>query len=324
MVIVDQRDGGSADIVRTTSAASGCPDIALQKPAQELAEWSCGESRMASHAALFDGGYVRGGAMRVRFRVFLKEYASHVASVTVRDGALASEYLWELKEAAAKVALLTTGGFSKVESPVFYTANQGYALRMSLVLNRVTPPLQSLASNDDQRVLGVYFTLWKGRHDSVLRWPFPHLLTLAIVSPTAGRPDLSKTVDPTHARCPPEAFHRPQAARNDHACGFSAFLAGRPTRGLHARWLGDRQGHGAHAQLTAVLPVERYLAHLWQRLCVVLALACEQPRRHRTHSTRTSYSTDIFQQTFQQTFKCCPGGSLRFCCSAGSGKVAVG
>lgn len=225
MVIADQRDGGSADIVRTTFAASGCPDIALQKPAQELAEWSCGESRMASHAALFDGGYVRDGAVRVRFRVFLKEYASHVASVTVRDNVLASEYLWELKDAAAKVALLNTGGFSKVESPVFYTANQGYALRMSLVLNRVTPPLQTLASNDDQRVLGVYFTLWKGRHDGVLRWPFPHLLTLAIVSPTAGRSDLSKTVDPTHARCPPEAFHRPKAARNDHACGFSAFLA---------------------------------------------------------------------------------------------------
>ncbi|XP_037279662.2 uncharacterized protein LOC119172610 [Rhipicephalus microplus] len=225
MVIVDQKEDSSTDIVHTTFAASGCPDIALQKPTQELAEWSCGESRMASHAALLNGGYVRDGAIRVRFRVFLKEYASHVASVTVRNNALVSEYLWELKDAPAKVNLLQNAGFAKVESPIFYTGNQGYALRMSLVLNKVTTPLQTLASNDDQSVLGIYFTLWKGRHDAVLKWPFPHVITLAVVDTASGRADLSKTVDPTHARCPLEAFHRPKTMRNDHACGFSAFMA---------------------------------------------------------------------------------------------------
>ncbi|XP_050035243.1 uncharacterized protein [Dermacentor andersoni] len=225
MVIADQKDDSSADIVHTTFAASGCPDIALQKPAQELAEWSCGESRMASHAALLNGGYVRDGAIRVRFRVFLKEYASHVASVAVRNNALVSEYLWELKDAPAKLNLLKNGGFAKVESPIFYTGNQGYALRMSLVLNKVTTPLQTLASNDDQSVLGIYFTLWKGRHDGVLKWPFPHVITLAVVDTARGRADLSKTVDPTHARCPPEAFHKPKSMRNEHACGFSAFMA---------------------------------------------------------------------------------------------------
>ncbi|KAH6930320.1 hypothetical protein HPB50_012625 [Hyalomma asiaticum] len=143
----------------------------------------------------------------------------------IRYGSLLVKYLWELKDAPAKVNLLKNGGFAKVESPIFYTANQGYALRMSLVLNRVTTPLQTLASNDDQSVLGIYFTLWKGRHDAVLRWPFPHVITLAVVDTVSGRADLSKTVDPTHARCPLEAFHRPKTMRNDHACGFSAFMA---------------------------------------------------------------------------------------------------
>ncbi|KAL1481931.1 hypothetical protein MTO96_015246 [Rhipicephalus appendiculatus] len=251
MVIVDQKEDSSTDIVHTTFAASGCPDIALQKPAQELAEWSCGESRMASHAALLNGGYVRDGAVRVRFRVFLKEYASHVASVAVRNNAIVSEYLWELKDAPAKVNLLKNGGFAKVESPIFYTGNQGYALRMSLVLNRVTTPLQTLASNDDQSVLGIYFTLWKGRHDAVLRWPFPHVITLAVVDTASGRADLSKTVDPTHARCPLEAFHRPKTMRNDHACGFLCLHGGRATRRLHSRRLAGDQGHDRHEKLTA-------------------------------------------------------------------------
>ncbi|KAM7315772.1 hypothetical protein ISCGN_005555 [Ixodes scapularis] len=224
LVLVDQKDA-TADITHTTFAASGCPDIALQKPMQEFAEWSCGESQMVSHDVLDGDEYVLKGTIRVRFRVFLKEYASHVASIALRNNALVSEYLWELKDVLAKVNLLMNGGFSKVESPLFYTGNQGYAMRISVVLNRVTTPLQTLASNDDQSVLGIYFTLWKGKHDSVLAWPFPHAISLALVDPSNSGRDLAKTVDPTNARCPPEAFHRPKGTRNEQACGYSAFLA---------------------------------------------------------------------------------------------------
>ncbi|KAL3220504.1 hypothetical protein MRX96_029783 [Rhipicephalus microplus] len=204
MVIVDQKEDSSTDIVHTTFAASGCPDIALQKPAQELAEWSCGESRMASHAALLNGGYVRDGAIRVRFRVFLKEYASHVASVTVRNNALVSEYLWELKDAPAK----------------------GYALRMSLVLNKVTTPLQTLASNDDQSVLGIYFTLWKGRHDAVLKWPFParHHASRRRYGEWTRGPLQDRWTRRTHGvRSRPSTGQR-QCATTTPA-GFSAFMA---------------------------------------------------------------------------------------------------
>lgn len=224
MVLVDQKDA-TADITHTTFAASGCPDIALQKPTQELAEWSCGESRMVSHDTLNRDGYVLNGTIRVRFRVFLKEYTSHIASIALRNNAIVSEYLWELKDVVAKINLLKNGGFSKVESPIFYTGNQGYALRISIVLNRVTTPLQTLASNDDQSVLGIYFTLWKGKHDNVLQWPFPHVISLTLVDPLYKGRDLAKTVDPTNARCPLEAFHRPKTMRNEQACGYSAFLA---------------------------------------------------------------------------------------------------
>ncbi|XP_064469138.1 uncharacterized protein LOC135383719 [Ornithodoros turicata] len=227
LVLVDQ-SGAKADLVKVTEATSGedgCPDIALKKPTHDLADWSCGESRMISHSALRNGRYVKDGTLRVRFRTYLKEYATEIASITLRNGTLATEYLWAIDHAYEKVQLLKTKQLSKLESPLFYTNQQGYALRVSVVLNPVTASLQTLASNDDQHVLGIYFTLWKGKHDVVLKWPFRHVLLLTLVHPTHTERELTKMVDPRNARCPSEAFNRPKTAHNQNACGYSAFLA---------------------------------------------------------------------------------------------------
>ncbi|UYV64137.1 hypothetical protein LAZ67_2006681 [Cordylochernes scorpioides] len=227
---------GEPDVARTTypaaTATSGCPSAAFRRPEQELAEWSCGEGRMLSHATLTSQrGYVGAddNAIRVRVDIFLAELAGSPTAALVpqpEGRGLAAEYAWLVSEVEPKLSLLRTGELTKLESALFYTGPQGYAARLSLAVSPVAPALHYLAAHGGQEhVLGLYLTLFRGRHDPLLRWPFPHVVHLTLADPDHAGGDLVKTIDPRNTKCPPQAFDRPTEIHNEHSCGFAALVS---------------------------------------------------------------------------------------------------
>ncbi|XP_076367000.1 uncharacterized protein LOC143255362 isoform X2 [Tachypleus tridentatus] len=228
LTIVDQSEKcPCVDISRTTypaTSSSGCPSMAFLKPAHELAEWSCGEGRMISHRTLNTRGYKNNGTMKVRISVFLKEITNQIATISFHQNSIVSEYSWLVENIEDKISLQKSKELNKIESPLFYTGNQGYAMRVTLVLNDVITPLQSLANHREEYVLGLYLTLHRGRHDAVLRWPFSKSIVLTVVDQAYLGRDLVKVIDPQNTKCPVHAFMRPQEIHNEHSCGFSALM----------------------------------------------------------------------------------------------------
>ncbi|XP_035215024.1 uncharacterized protein LOC118188644, partial [Stegodyphus dumicola] len=214
-------------ISRTThpgTPGSGCPDIAFQKPDRELAEWSCGEGHMVAHDTLLRGPrpYAEeGGTVRIAVTVFLQELTPPVASLGFERGSLFARYSWVIKDATAAFGLLQTREKSRLESPVFYSENQGYAMRLALSLARLPNYRNSVvAAKEDTPVVGLYWTLQPGLHDDALRWPYQAPITLSVID-SRGERHLEKLIDPAHSKCPPEAFERPPGT---HSCGFAALV----------------------------------------------------------------------------------------------------
>ncbi|XP_054722774.1 uncharacterized protein LOC129232666 [Uloborus diversus] len=220
-------------ISRTTypgTPGSGCPDIAFQKPDRELAEWSCGEGHMVAHETLLRGDtpYLEeGGGVRFSVTVFLQELAPPIASLALERSGLVARYSWVVKGASAAFSLLRTREKTRLESPVFYSENQGYAMRLSLSLGRLPNYRNSVVTSGEEdespQVVGLFWSLHSGMHDDVLEWPFKRTVTLSFSDVRGGR-HLEKVIDPTHSKCPPEAFQRPLGAHNEHSCGFSSLV----------------------------------------------------------------------------------------------------
>lgn len=218
-------------IGRTTypgSPGSGCPAIAFQKPDRELAEWSCGEGHMVAHDTLFKGGYLdEKGGVRFSVTVFLQELMPPVASIGFERGAVVSRYSWILRDVASSVELLQTREKSRLESPIFYSENQGYAMRISLSLGRLPNYRNAVVLSEKEessKVVGLYWTLHSGMHDDVVRWPFSSAVALVLVDRTGQGQDLEKVIDPVNSKCPQQAFDRPSGSQNEHSCGFAALV----------------------------------------------------------------------------------------------------
>lgn len=217
-------------IGRTTypgTPGSGCPDIAFQKPDRELAEWSCGEGHMVAHDTLFKGGFSdEKGGVRFGVTVFLQELMTTVASIGFERGVFVSKYSWIVKDVASSIELLRTREKSRIESPIFYSDNQGYAMRMSISLGRLPNYRNSVVvtEKEENQVIGLYWTLHAGLHDEIVTWPFSSTIALVLVDRTRQGQNLEKIIDPVHSKCPQQAFERPTGAHNEHSCGFSALV----------------------------------------------------------------------------------------------------
>lgn len=229
LTVADQTEKGSKLHIRRTTfpstSSSGCPDVAFKKPEQELAEWSCGEGRMISHETLNIRGYKKNGSMKVGITVFLKELSKNVANTVIQQGNMIAEYSWLIERMLDRILLLKSQEISKVESSVFYTNNQGYALRMSMALNAVEPSIQSLTNHGEEYVVGLYLTLFKGKYDAMMKWPFTHTVILTLVDQNNAARDLVKVIDPKNTKCPQQAFLRPRDVHNEHSCGFAALVS---------------------------------------------------------------------------------------------------
>lgn len=221
-------DGGRT-IGRTTypgTPGSGCPDIAFQKPDRELAEWSCGEGHMVAHETLQKGYTDEKGCVRFAVTVFLQELSPPVASIGFEHGTLVSKYSWIIKDFIASTELLRTREKSRLESPIFYSENQGYAMRLSLSLGQLPNYRNSvvLSEKEETQVVGLYWTLHSGLHDDIVRWPFSSPVALALIDRTGQGRNMEKVIDPAHSKCPREAFEKPKGAHNEHSCGFAALV----------------------------------------------------------------------------------------------------
>lgn len=199
-------------IARTThpgESGSGCPDVAFRRPDRELAEWSCGEGRMVAHRTLDLSSPEAAAVFAVE--VFLEEFPNPpVAALRIdpRGGALIARYSWVLKDASGALELLRSGEKEILESPVFYTENQGYALRMALS-----------AGGSSKDYVGLFWTLQRGQYDDALLWPFRGPITLHFVDRN-GVKHLEGTTGPGRGNCPQSAFERPKESHNGQSCGF--------------------------------------------------------------------------------------------------------
>ncbi|XP_076325288.1 uncharacterized protein LOC143233200 [Tachypleus tridentatus] len=227
LTVVDKtNDGRHMDITRTTypsTTSSGCPETAFMKPTQDLAEWSCGEGKMISHSTLSSRKYIKNDTLRVKITVFLKELTKNIASTSFVQNAVVAEYSWLVEGILDQIILLKSKELTKLESPLFYTSNQGYAMKASLTLNSHLPTLYSVSSQTDYG-LGLYMTLYRGSFDALLRWPFHHTVLLTIVDQSYKGLDVVKIIDPKNTKCPLQAFQRPSEIHNDHSCGFEEVM----------------------------------------------------------------------------------------------------
>ncbi|XP_015915976.2 uncharacterized protein [Parasteatoda tepidariorum] len=215
--------GSGNSISRSTfpgRADSGCPDIAFDRPTRELAEWSCGEGNMIAHNSLFKESFMdEDGDIKLAISVYLQELMHPIASIGFEQGSLKAKYSWILKNAPKALRLLEVGEKNKLESPVFYTENQGYAVRLTLSIKR-----NGNSGVEGELSVGLYWTLQWGPYDDVLLWPFQTLISLSIVDIRGGGKTIQKVIDPLHSMCPPEAFQRPRKMQNDHSCGFPRLI----------------------------------------------------------------------------------------------------
>ncbi|XP_076165532.1 uncharacterized protein LOC143145739 [Ptiloglossa arizonensis] len=86
-------------------------------------------------------------------------------------------YYWQIKNFSEKLASWRTARFERSET--FYVGQNGYAMYI-----KVTP-----RHSDDTVFISVGLT--RGRHDFILRWPFPHKMRLEVLdhSPEQSRQD---------------------------------------------------------------------------------------------------------------------------------------
>ncbi|KAF8773049.1 hypothetical protein HNY73_015744 [Argiope bruennichi] len=153
--------------------------------------------------------------IRFAITVFLQEILPPIASVRLENGVLVAKYSWILQDAAANIGLLQSREKNRLESSVFYSENQGYAMRLAMSLSR-----RNILSKDEQ-VVGLFWTLQAGQHDYALQWPFSSVVTLSVIG---GVTSLQRVIIPGSSKCPMEAFDRPQSPNNEHSCGFASLL----------------------------------------------------------------------------------------------------
>ncbi|CAL1266666.1 unnamed protein product [Larinioides sclopetarius] len=153
--------------------------------------------------------------VRFAITVFLQELLPPVASLRLENGVLVAKYSWVLPDATASIGLLQSREKNRLESSVFYSENQGYAMRLALSLSR-----RNSLPNGEQ-VVGLFWTLQTGQHDYALQWPFSSIVTLSLVGRIAS---LQRVIVPGSSKCPMEAFDRSQGPNNEHSCGFASLL----------------------------------------------------------------------------------------------------
>ncbi|GFU30766.1 uncharacterized protein NPIL_150861 [Nephila pilipes] len=163
--------------------------------------------------------------IRFAITVFLQELTPPVASLRLEGGILVAKYSWTVKDVTANLELLQSLEKNRLESPVFYSENQGYAMRLALSLTRRPDHRNTVSSaSEEEQMVGLYWTLHAGQHDHVLRWPFSSTVTLSLIEGRNGHASLQKVIDPSRSKCPREAFERPSHPHNEHSCGFAAVI----------------------------------------------------------------------------------------------------
>uniref|UniRef100_A0A8D2J1S8 TNF receptor associated factor 1 n=1 Tax=Varanus komodoensis TaxID=61221 RepID=A0A8D2J1S8_VARKO len=121
-------------------------------------------------------------------------------------------FLWKITEVHQKFYEAACGKVCSFHSPAFYTSRYGYKLCMKIFLNgegRATGTHVSL-----------FIALLRGGYDALLQWPFPHKITLMLLSQNP-REHLLNTI---HPEATSKAFQRPTTETNE-ACGFPWFVS---------------------------------------------------------------------------------------------------
>ena len=118
-------------------------------------------------------------------------------------------FIWSIHN-VSKIKDETPGGY--LESASFYTAMFGYKLQGCAYLKG--------DGKEAENNLSVYIMIMKGEHDSLLRWPFQHPVSVILMDQSLRKLDILKTFHPTQSS---SCFKQPLDLTK-RPTGFPSFL----------------------------------------------------------------------------------------------------
>ena len=140
------------------------------------------------------------------------ERAVNILNVNYADlelqlqASLASTYngafLWRIPEVRRRIRDAKSGRIASIYSPPFYTGRNGYKMCIRAYLNG--------DGSGEGTHLSIFFVLLKGEYDSLLPWPFEHIISLILVDQDQKR-HLVQTFKPNIQS---DSFKRPKSDMN--------------------------------------------------------------------------------------------------------------